>query len=154
MMKNVSVSFIKSLVYLDTSVWCSLDVSAFSQYQEKEELVMYIVHIHFLEFPFISRNITKTTYPFTYSTWSFSLTMCATLHGSFCRPVCLIFYSPILINGTTMIKNYIAESSNANIKSKYHTTISWSIMKLFCNNKASKNKKINALKSLKSNHMQ
>ena len=44
------------------------DVSAFSQYQEKEELVMYIVHIHFSEFPFISRNITKTTYPFTYST--------------------------------------------------------------------------------------
>ena len=114
MMLNVSVSFIKSLVYLDTSVWCSLDVSAFSQYQEKEELVMYIVHIHFLEFPFISRNITKTTYPFTYSTWSFSLTMCATLHGSFCRPVYLIFYSPILINGTTMIKNYIAESSKAN----------------------------------------
>ena len=148
MMLNVSVSFIKSLVYLDTSVWCSLDVSAFSQYQEKEELVMYIVQIHFLEFPFISRNITKTTYPFTYSTWSFSLTMCATLHGSFCRPVCLIFYSPILINGKTMIKNYIAESSKANIKSrlkicdrlsKYDPSISWSIMKLFCNKKASKN---------------
>ena len=132
MMKNVSVSFIKSLVYLDTSVWCSLDVSAFSQYQEKEELVMYIVHIHFLEFPFISRNITKTTYPFTYSTWSFSLTMCATLHGSFCRHVCLIFHSSSLINGTTMIETYIAKSWKANIKSgrlsKYDLSISWSIM--------------------------